>query len=144
MQNLQYYCGLYNLRNYTDYLMALCTDLGLLASLKIPVRQLNGGHRRRVEIVRALLGEPQILLLDEPTVGLDNASKNIIVEFIHELVFKGVSVLWITHLLDELRDSDQVLLINQGAISGQGSFAQLGRAEGITSMYGQTNARPKL
>lgn len=85
------------------------------------VRQLNGGHRRRVEIARALMHKPSILLLDEPTVGLDVPSRQSIVEHVHQLSQEGhFAVLWATHLMDEIYATDKIVVIHQGAVKAQG------------------------
>ena len=71
--------------------------LGLRERAGERVRALDGGHRRRLEIARALLHEPQILILDEPTVGLDAASRAAILEHVHRLCTEvGMAVLWTT------------------------------------------------
>lgn len=68
-----------------------------------PVRQLNGGHRRRVEIARALLHQPSLLLLDEATLGLDTASRLAINRYVRELcASQQLTVLWATHLIEEI------------------------------------------
>jgi ABC-2 type transport system ATP-binding protein len=86
------------------------------------VRQLNGGHKRRVEIARALLHKPSLLLLDEPTVGLDVPSRMAIVEHVHALVADtGLAVLWASHLLDEVYPNDRLIILHQGQIKVQGS-----------------------
>lgn len=90
------------------------------------VRLLNGGHRRRVEIARALLHEPAVLLLDEATVGLDVQTRRSIVDHVHALcVDKGVGVLWATHLIDEIQDTDDVVIMHQGEIVGVGQASSL-------------------
>jgi len=90
------------------------------------VRQLNGGHRRRVEIARALLHQPQLLLLDEPTVGLDVPSRQAMVEQVHALVKQSnTAVLWATHLMDEIYPEDEVVVIHQGNIKATGSVEQV-------------------
>lgn len=91
-------------------------QLGMAERAGEPVRALNGGHRRRMEIARALIHRPQVLLLDEPTVGLDAASRMSITTHVHSLADQGMSVLWATHLTDEVRDDDQVVLLHKGEV----------------------------
>jgi ABC-2 type transport system ATP-binding protein len=90
------------------------------------IRHLNGGHRRRVEISRALLHQPKLLLLDEPTVGLDAPSRRDIVEHVHRLVQEeNIAVLWATHLIDEVFDEDSVIILHQGRVCVDGSAEQI-------------------
>ena len=95
------------------------------------VRALNGGHRRRMEIARALVHDPEVLLLDEPTVGLDTAARRAITSHVHDLAEAGLSVLWATHLVDEIAPGDDVVVLHRGrvlacdradAIAGEGSL----------------------
>ncbi|MFW7380572.1 MAG: ATP-binding cassette domain-containing protein [Oligoflexus sp.] len=103
------------------------------------VRLLNGGHRRRVELVRALIHKPEFLLLDEPTAGLDLESRDIILQHVKELCAKkGMAALWCTHLLDEAHEAEQIYLLQQGKIAFQGSSQQLleaGRAVDMKAAY---------
>jgi ABC-2 type transport system ATP-binding protein len=90
------------------------------------VRNLNGGHRRRVEIARALLHSPNLLLLDEPTVGLDVPTRSDIVDHVHQLSTEdGIAVLWATHLIDEVRDTDTVIVLHEGSIMSDGSLKEV-------------------
>jgi ABC-2 type transport system ATP-binding protein len=80
-------------------------------------RDLNGGHRRRSEIARALVHAPTVLLLDEPTVGLDAASRASITDQVHALCAdRGLTVLWATHLVDEVRPEDDLIILHRGRI----------------------------
>lgn len=89
--------------------------IGLQEQANSPVRALSGGNRRKVEVARALLHQPALLLMDEPTVGLDPASRQALLEYVHELCAgRGLGVLWATHLVDEVEDADRVILLHKG------------------------------
>ena len=89
------------------------------------VRSLNGGHRRRMEIARALVHRPEILLLDEPTVGLDTASRRAITAHVHELAQGGLTVFWATHLVDEIGPEDNVVILHQGQVLAHDTAAAI-------------------
>ena len=118
-QNLFYYGSLKGL-DFKQTILSIEDEikkLELEGHLDTQVRNLNGGHRRRVEILRALINKPKLLLLDEPTVGLDLKSRFDILEYVRNLVHtKNISVLWITHLFDEIEEDDNVTVIKTGKI----------------------------
>ena len=118
-QNLYYYGSLKGL-GFKQTLKSIETEIKKLELenvLDTQVRKLNGGHRRRVEILRALINEPKLLLLDEATVGLDLKSRFDILSYVKELVkTKNISVLWITHLFDEVDENDDISIIKDGEI----------------------------
>ena len=122
-QNLYYYGSLKGL-DFKQTLYSIEDEIKKLElenHLDTQVRNLNGGHRRRVEILRALINKPKLLLLDEPTVGLDLKSRFDILEYVRQLVLtKNISVLWITHLFDEIEEDDNVTLIKTGKIIESG------------------------
>lgn len=90
------------------------------------VRALNGGHRRRLEIARSLIHRPKVLLLDEPTVGLDAATRRAITDHVHRLSSEdGLTVLWATHLTDEINDTDQLMVLHRGKILQSGEAKAL-------------------
>lgn len=118
-QNLQYHAALHGLTRSHAH-ARIREELGRLdmsdrAGEK--VRKLNGGHRRRVEIARSLLHEPDILLLDEPTVGLDPKARQELNNYVHGLCrAKGLTVLWATHLIDEVGPEDLAIIIHSGRV----------------------------
>jgi ABC-2 type transport system ATP-binding protein len=102
------------------------TRLGMAERASETARALNGGHRRRVEIARALLHDPQLLLLDEPTVGLDFPSRKAIVAHVHELAAeRDIGILWATHLIDEIRPTDDLVVLHKGKVVASGTADQV-------------------
>jgi len=118
-QNLYYYGSLKGL-SFNETLNSIkdeIINIGLEEKLDTITKELNGGHRRRVEILRALIAKRKLLLLDEPTVGLDVKSRFDILTYLRKLVeTTDLSVLWITHLFDEVVSSDGIAIINNGSI----------------------------
>lgn len=122
-QNMRYFAALRGLagidaRRRID---ASLERMGLLHRAKEKVRTLNGGHRRRLEIARALVHDPQVLILDEPTVGLDVDSRADLIEHAHALSSdSGLTILWATHLVDEIWETDDVIVLHRGRIEAAG------------------------
>ncbi len=109
-----------------------CTALGLADDLDRPVRQLSGGTKRKVELVRALLHRPGLLLMDEATVGLDPKSRKDILTAVHRDVReRSTCVLWATHWVEEVADAHRLLVLHQGQIVAEGSPAE------VTATLGQ-------
>jgi ABC-2 type transport system ATP-binding protein len=124
-QNLRYHAALHGMgRKAADLrIQDELERLNMFERRGEKVRQLNGGHKRRVEIARALLHKPSLLLLDEPTVGLDMPSREAIVSHVHLLVRQQqLAVLWATHLIDEIADDDSLIVLHKGQIKAQGKL----------------------
>jgi ABC-2 type transport system ATP-binding protein len=122
-QNLKYHAALHGIsgRDARQRIESELTRLELFDRLHDKVRSLNGGHRRRVEIARALMHQPQVLLLDEPTVGLDPNTRLKLNRHIRQLCEeRGLTVLWATHLIEEVDNSDNVLLLFKGQLKAAG------------------------
>ena len=138
-QNLLYFCDLHGLarREAKPKITAALERMDLADRRKDKIRSLNGGHRRRVEIARATLHNPSILLLDEPTVGLDIPTRSELIAYLHKLPAKqNCALLWATHLADEIHDDDRVLILHQGQIHRDGLARELIEASSADDISG--------
>ncbi len=99
-------------------------------------RALSGGQRRRVELARSLLHQPRILLMDEPTVGLDPPSRRDLLEYVLQLRReRAMAVLWATHLVDEAEKADRVIVLHQGTVRRIGSPEELIREANASDLH---------
>ena len=109
--------------------------LGMTDRLDDRVRQLNGGHRRRVELIRALLHRPRLLILDEPTAGLDVPSRQLLHDHVRQLCRReGVTAFWATHLLDEIDGVDRVFVLHKGSIVCAGTPKEILSQTGVEDL----------
>lgn len=99
---------------------------GLFERKDEKIKTYSGGMKRRINIAAALLHEPELILMDEPTVGIDPQSRNNIYEFIQELKKQGKTILYTTHYMEEAEKfSDKIGIIDNGKIVETGTFAQI-------------------
>jgi ABC-2 type transport system ATP-binding protein len=100
--------------------------VGLQHKLDAPVKSLSGGERRRLDLGVALLGRPEVLVLDEPTTGLDAQSRRSVWELVRELVAGGTAVMLTTHHLEEAEElSDRLAIMHRGLVAAEGSIAEV-------------------
>ena len=128
VQNLTYHAALHGIgrRSALERARDLLARVELSDRAEDKIRKLSGGQMRRVEIARALLHRPRLLLLDEPTVGLDIKSRAAILSYVRSLVAdEGVSVLWATHLVDEVSEADTVSVLHQGRLLAHGRVQEV-------------------
>lgn len=138
-QNLRYFCALRGMDRATadQRIKAELARLAMPERIDEKVRALNGGHRRRVEIARAALHQPKVLLLDEPTVGLDIPTRRELIANLHARSgADGTALLWATHLIDEVSESDRVLVLHRGKIIADGLPAALRQQTGAADLDG--------
>jgi ABC-2 type transport system ATP-binding protein len=127
-QNLRYHAALHGIsrKAANKRIQEELERLSMFERRGEKVRQLNGGHKRRVEIARALLHKPKLLLLDEPTVGLDMPSRQAIVDHVHALVKQqDLAVLWATHLIDEIAADDSLIVLHKGQVKAKGKLTDV-------------------
>ncbi|WP_417606949.1 ABC transporter ATP-binding protein [Primorskyibacter flagellatus] len=144
-QNLTYFAALHGLsgRDASNRIDASLDRLAIRDRASEKARSLNGGHRRRTEIARALIHQPDVLLLDEATVGLDAATREAITTHVHDLAATdGITVLWATHLTDEVRDTDRLVILHQGRIMQDGHAGTLRGDASLQQHFLTLTAKP--
>ncbi|WP_299165198.1 ABC transporter ATP-binding protein [uncultured Arthrobacter sp.] len=104
----------------------LAGRLGIDSFARTSVRRLSGGQKQRLALACALVGDPEVLFLDEPSAGLDPQSRNIVFELISELRTEGMAIILTTHLLDDAQKlADYVYILDQGRTVRQGTVPEL-------------------
>lgn len=143
IQNLDYHAALHGMSRAAarPRIEAELARVGLGARRGDRVRQLSGGQRRRVELARALVHDPSLLLLDEPTVGLDVESRRFLLDHVRHLCrTRGLGVLWATHLIDEAEGESSVIVLHQGRVRARGPCAEVIAAAGTRDLRGAFDA----
>ncbi|MGH6762046.1 MAG: ABC transporter ATP-binding protein [Phyllobacterium sp.] len=137
LQNLSYHASLHGIgaKEAAQRIDELLHSIDMSDRLHDKARSLSGGQIRRIEIIRALLHRPSLLLLDEATVGLDIKSRATILGDIRRLVNEnGISVLWATHLIDEVSQADQVIVLDKGMLVADGHVGDIMASTGTQTI----------
>ncbi len=119
LDNLKFRAGLYNISKevFKTNLEFLSTKLEFTDLLNRPLNKLSGGQKRRIDIARALIHNPTLLILDEPTTGLDPVTRMLVWNLIGELrKNKNLTVFLTTHYMEEASEADQIVIIDEGKI----------------------------
>jgi ABC-2 type transport system ATP-binding protein len=143
-ENLAYHASLHGLsrRDAAERAAAELERLDVADRRGDKVRALSGGLRRRVEIARALLHRPKFLIVDEATAGLDVAGRQLLLKHVRSLCGEGLSVLWATHMLDEVDPADRLVVLHQGTIRWTGEARALAADGALETAFLQlTGAR---
>lgn len=138
-QNLRYHCALHGLApsGMAPRIEAALAAVGLAERAREKVRTLSGGQRRRLELARATLHRPRLLLADEPTVGLDVHSRRDILRQVRDgCRDEQAGVLWATHLVDEVEPGDLVVVLHRGRVLSQGPARDLLAQTGSETVHG--------
>jgi ABC-2 type transport system ATP-binding protein len=139
LQNLTYHAALHGLsrREGRQRGLAELERIGLADRAYDKIRSLSGGQARRVEIARSLIHRPALLLLDEPTIGLDVGSRQDIQDHVRRLMEEdGIGVLWATHLMDEVNPDDEVVVLHKGQVLASGHASDVVRKAAAKDIMG--------
>jgi len=132
LENLQFFAGVQNIRGTlrAQRIAEAVHFCRLEQVTRKPAAQLSGGLRRRLNLAIGLLGDPELLLLDEPTVGVDPQSRHFLLDSIATLRDAGKTVVYTSHYMDEVQTlCDALAIIDQGRVLVQGSLAELAASE---------------
>ncbi|MEU0454868.1 ATP-binding cassette domain-containing protein [Streptomyces sp. NPDC006129] len=125
-QNLQLFGRLHRVRGPAGRTAELLDRFGLTEAADRPASTYSGGMRRRLDLAASLIRRPDVLFLDEPTTGLDPASRNLVWDVVRGLTAEGTTVLLTTQYLEEAdRLADDIALVDRGRVAHTGSPAQL-------------------
>ncbi|EPY12208.1 MULTISPECIES: ABC transporter ATP-binding protein [Paenibacillus] len=145
--NLKFFGEMYGLRGsqLKERISTVLTQVGLLDRAKDAVGTFSGGMMRRVNIAAALLHRPKLLVLDEPTVGIDPQSRNHIFEMIRKLKQEGVSIIYSTHYMEEVETlCEELAIIDHGSVIAQGVLHELLMQHGTNSVYVETDKQTAI
>lgn len=127
-ENLEYFGSMYGLKGkyLRDKVIKNLDLLGLLKFADKRVETFSGGMKRRVNLIAGILHDPKILFLDEPTVGVDVQSKNVIIEYLKQLNDNGTTIIYTSHHLTEAEDfCTDIAIVDHGKLFAQGTTKSL-------------------
>jgi len=131
---------------YREEVMSLANVLSLQDDIFKPIKRFSGGMKRKLEIIRSLIHKPKVLFLDEPTIGLDPASRRSLWEHLAQVrAERPTTILLTTHYLEEAEQADTICVINKGKIVAYGTPAQLkSQLTGDSYVYVDSDNRGQL
>jgi ABC-2 type transport system ATP-binding protein len=146
-ENLDFFARVYGIANRRERITATLEQLGLVSRRKQLAGSLSGGWKQRLALAACLIHDPQLLLLDEPTAGVDPSARRDFWDEIHALAAGGMTVLVSTHYMDEAERCHQLAYIAYGKLLARGSVAEVVAGAGLLtwSVSGEgLNAAAKL
>lgn len=139
LENLQYLCRMYGLTPDRNKLMAMLERFGLTADAGKLVVSYSGGMKRRLNLIASVLHGPELLILDEPTAGVDVQSRAMIIAYLREMHAGGMTIIYSSHILEEVEKLCQrVGFLSEGVLIEQGATAELlgkYQADSLESVY---------
>lgn len=136
-ENLMYFGSMYGLKgqDLKQKITTALTTLGLIGFADKPIETFSGGMKRRINLIASILHDPKILFLDEPTVGVDVQSKNVIIEFLKQLNANGTTIVYTSHHLNEAETfCTKIAIIDHGQIIAKGKPQTLIKNHAVTTL----------
>lgn len=130
-----YFGELRGLKNPREWSLKYLERVGLLDKFNEKVEKLSGGQQQKVQLGLTIMGNPKLLILDEPTKGFDPMNRRLLMEIIEELHKKGAAIIMITHYMDEVEKlCDRALLLKDGVAKAYGTIAEIKKEFGGKSL----------
>jgi ABC-2 type transport system ATP-binding protein len=139
LENLQFIARIYKKRDYIKRVNELMGDLNLEQYKNHLAGQLSGGWKQRLSLAAALIHEPKLLLLDEPTAGLDPKARREFWDYISQLTAKGITALVSTHYTDEAERCHRLAYIVYGRLMAEGTISEIIEQAGLVTWSAQGN-----
>lgn len=136
IENLDFFAAIYGLKGAAKKarIIEVMKLVNLIDALKKPINQFSGGMKRRLSLAISLLHEPEILILDEPTVGIDPLLRQSIWGELKRLSRKGTTIIVTTHVMDEAEKCDRLAMLREGMVIATGSTEELKKLSGALSL----------
>lgn len=144
---MTYFGELKGVKNPRDWSLKYLKRVGLQDQIEMKLSKLSGGQQQKVQLGVTIMGEPKLLILDEPTKGFDPMNRRLLMEIIDELHSKGTAVILITHYMDEVEKlCDRILLLKNGVAEAYGTIPEVKKKFGggslediFVKIYGEKN-----
>jgi ABC-2 type transport system ATP-binding protein len=133
-ENLEFVARLYDLKPVADYVNRTLERLGLVSRQKQLAGQLSGGWKQRLALAACVMHEPRLLMLDEPTAGVDPQARREFWDQIHHLADEGLTVLVSTHYMDEAERCHRIVYISYGKVVARGTVPEVIAASGLSTI----------
>lgn len=118
-----------------DFSLRYLERVGLADKAKLTVKKLSGGQQQKIQLGVAIINDPKLLILDEPTKGLDPVNRKLLLDVVEEYRQQGTAVIYITHLMEEVeRLADRILIIKDGARMALGTKEELKKTYGMKTI----------
>lgn len=135
LENIRMFSAFYGLKVQDKVLLEHLKRCGLMDAARVDAQRLSGGQQKRLAIAMALVHEPKLLFLDEPTAALDPRARHEVRELIQALAASGTSIVFTSHDMEEVNKvADRIVMINNGKIQASGSPESLLKQYGISSL----------
>ncbi len=138
-ENLDFVARIYEMKNRRETVDRALENLGLASRSQQLAGALSGGWKQRLALAACMLHEPKLLLLDEPTAGVDPSARRDFWEELHRLAARGISVLVSTHYMDEAERCHKLAYIAYGKLLAQGTASEVVKSQGLATwaVYGE-------